>query len=255
MGYDALIDNSPVQRVVAVDATGAPVFANNLTAQVNITSGTITPSTMLGTLGAGLEINTSGTTSIDGVSGLSIVPLDITQSTNNFGGINVRNISTGTSASSDIACYNDLAASNNLTNYIDMGIASSTYNYATFSIQTANSGYLYTNGGSLVMGTQTANPIVFHQGGTTTADEKMRINTSGNLNVASLVATPAGGSTGARLVFGTTAGFGIYYGSGVPTVSAAQGSLYMRTDGSSVLTRMYVNTNGTTGWTNVTTAT
>jgi hypothetical protein len=47
---------------------------------------------------------------------------------------------------------------------------------------------------------------------------------------------------------------GIYFGSGAPTVSAPQGSIYLRTDGSSTSTRLYVNTNGTTGWTNVTTA-
>jgi len=80
------------------------------------------------------------------------------------------------------------------------------------------------------------------------------LNSNGVLNVCASTATPAGGSTSARLVFGTTAGFGIYYGSGAPTVSAAQGSIYIRSDGSSTSTRLYVNTNGSTTWTNVTTA-
>lgn len=44
-------------------------------------------------------------------------------------------------------------------------------------------------------------------------------------------------------------------GSGVPTASAAKGTLYVRTDGSSSSTRLYINTNGTTGWTNIVTAT
>jgi hypothetical protein len=48
---------------------------------------------------------------------------------------------------------------------------------------------------------------------------------------------------------------GIFVGTGVPGISAPQGSLFMRVDGSSTSTRLYVNTNGTTGWTNVTTAT
>jgi hypothetical protein len=47
---------------------------------------------------------------------------------------------------------------------------------------------------------------------------------------------------------------GIYVGSGAPTISAGQGSLYIRTDGSSTSTRLYVNTDGGTTWTNVTTA-
>lgn len=77
---------------------------------------------------------------------------------------------------------------------------------------------------------------------------------TGVANVSAATATPAGGSTSARLIFGTTAGFGIYYGSGAPTVSAAQGSIYIRSDGSSTATRLYVNTNGSTGWTNFTSA-
>jgi hypothetical protein len=77
---------------------------------------------------------------------------------------------------------------------------------------------------------------------------------TGAATVASAVATPAAGSTSARLLFGTTAGFGIYYGSGAPTVSAAQGSVYMRADGSGVSNRMYVNTDGGTTWTAVTTS-
>lgn len=70
----------------------------------------------------------------------------------------------------------------------------------------------------------------------------------GNLTIASAVATPAGGSTSARLLFGTTAGFGIYYGSGAPSVSAAKGSKYMRSDGSGTTDREYVNTDGGTTW-------
>lgn len=69
----------------------------------------------------------------------------------------------------------------------------------------------------------------------------------GVLNAASATATPAGGSTAARLVFGTTSGFGIYYGSGAPTVSAAKGSLYLRSDGA-INARVYVNTDGATTW-------
>lgn len=52
----------------------------------------------------------------------------------------------------------------------------------------------------------------------------------------------------------TVGGVQILVGSGAPTMSAAKGSLYIRTDGSSTSTRMYVNTNGSTTWTNFTTA-
>ena len=67
-------------------------------------------------------------------------------------------------------------------------------------------------------------------------------------------AVPAGGTAGTGLLFSSTTNLGIFFGSGAPTLSAAQGSLYIRTDGSSTSTRLYVNTDGSTTWTNVTTA-
>lgn len=81
------------------------------------------------------------------------------------------------------------------------------------------------------------------------------VSTTGNVTAGSATAVAAGGSTSGAFLMSSTAALGVYVGSGAPTISAAQGSLYLRTDGSSVSTRLYVNTNGTTGWTNVTTAT
>lgn len=63
-------------------------------------------------------------------------------------------------------------------------------------------------------------------------------------------APPAAGAATAGILMSSTAALGIYFGSAAPTFSAAQGSLFIRTDGSSIATRLYVNTNGTTGWTN-----
>jgi len=80
------------------------------------------------------------------------------------------------------------------------------------------------------------------------------IRTDGQVLAMSATAVPAGGAAGAGVMFSTTANFGVFFGSGVPTLSAAKGSLYLRSDGSTTNDRMYVNTNGTTGWTAVTTA-
>ena len=87
-------------------------------------------------------------------------------------------------------------------------------------------------------------------------NESLTINGKGTGTTIfqSAVAVPAGGAVGASILMSATANLGIYFGSGAPTVSAAQGSLYIRTDGSSTSTRLYVNTNGSTTWTNVTTA-
>jgi hypothetical protein len=43
-------------------------------------------------------------------------------------------------------------------------------------------------------------------------------------------------------------------GTGVPTVVAPKGSLYLRSDGTSTSTRAYINTDGSTAWTAITTA-
>lgn len=79
------------------------------------------------------------------------------------------------------------------------------------------------------------------------------LDDNGCITVAAGTATPAGGAATVRLVFGSTAGFGIYVGSGSPTVSAAQGSLYLRSDGSGTTSRAYINTDGSTTWTAITT--
>lgn len=46
----------------------------------------------------------------------------------------------------------------------------------------------------------------------------------------------------------------IVCGTGVPTFSAKKATLYLRLDGSSGTTRAYINTDGATTWTTVTTA-
>jgi hypothetical protein len=81
-----------------------------------------------------------------------------------------------------------------------------------------------------------------------------KINAVTDLTIGNATALVAGGDTSHFINMTTTANFGIYWGSGAPTISAAQGSLYIRSDGSSTSTRLYVNTNGTTGWTNFTSA-
>jgi hypothetical protein len=79
-------------------------------------------------------------------------------------------------------------------------------------------------------------------------------NALGSLNLTNLTGTgtvlgfsgtaiPAGGTAGTGLRFSSTSNFGVFFGSGAPTLAAAQGSIYLRSDG----TPQY-NTNGSTGW-------
>lgn len=80
------------------------------------------------------------------------------------------------------------------------------------------------------------------------------ISTTGQLSVQTSTAPPSAGATTAGIKFSSTANWGIYFGTGVPTFSAAQGSIYVPNNGSTTSSRMYINTNGSTGWTSVTTA-
>jgi len=81
------------------------------------------------------------------------------------------------------------------------------------------------------------------------------VSAVGAATILSGTAIPAGGTAGAGYKMSSTANLGIFFGSGAPTLTAAQGSLYLRTDGSTTNNRLYVNTNGASTWTAVTTAT
>jgi hypothetical protein len=80
------------------------------------------------------------------------------------------------------------------------------------------------------------------------------LRSAGSVFVGYGTAIPAGGSNGIGLKGTSATNFGVFFGSGAPTLSAAKGSLYLRSDGSGTGDRMYVNTDGSTTWTAVTTA-
>jgi hypothetical protein len=60
-------------------------------------------------------------------------------------------------------------------------------------------------------------------------------------------AIPAGGTASAGYKFSSTSNFGIFFGSGAPSLSAAQGSLYLRSDGGAD-SLLYTNSDGGTTW-------
>lgn len=70
------------------------------------------------------------------------------------------------------------------------------------------------------------------------------LSVTGGVTAYSGTAVPAGGTAGSGFKFSSTSDLGVFFGSGVPTLSAAQGSIYLRTDGTP-----YYNNNGSTGWT------
>lgn len=68
------------------------------------------------------------------------------------------------------------------------------------------------------------------------------------IGVATATTLPSGGNAGLGMTFSATP-VGLYVGTGAPTLSAAQGSIYLRNDGTP-----YYNTNGTTGWATIASA-
>lgn len=104
-------------------------------------------------------------------------------SIDNYLQINVKNASSGGSASSDI-----VATSNNgseTTNYIDMGINSGSYTNTTYPVLGgANTAYLYSTGSDFVIGNSTASkPLRFFTGGVANANERMRIDGTGKVGI------------------------------------------------------------------------
>ena len=85
-------------------------------------------------------------------------------------------------------------------------------------------------------------------GPATTVDS---VAATGNVTADSGLAPAAGGM--AAFLASSTANFGIFVGSGAPTIVAAQGSLYLRTDGTTTNDRIFVR--GASAWIAITTAT
>lgn len=117
--------------------------------------------------------------------------------------------------------------------------------FQTVSIN-ASTGTVTVNG---TFGAATSVTSLAATGGVTAAT----VSATGNITADSASALVAGGAS-AFIATNTAVGMGVYIGSGAPTVAAAQGSLYLRSDGSSTSTRAYINTNGSTTWAAITTA-
>ncbi len=78
------------------------------------------------------------------------------------------------------------------------------------------------------------------------------VSATGSVTGNSAGANTVGGNTTAGIVMGASS-YGIYFGSGTPTISATLGSIYINQVGSGTANRMYIN-NGSTAWVAVTTA-
>ena len=105
--------------------------------------------------------------------------------------LNIQNRATGLLASADLVITANNGTDN--SNFINLGINNSGYSDPAFTNGSGLDGYLFINGGSLDIGTQTANThIDLHVGGTTASNITARFIASGlDLNNSNLInATP-----------------------------------------------------------------
>jgi hypothetical protein len=77
------------------------------------------------------------------------------------------------------------------------------------------------------------------------------VTATGTISAINGLALVTGGT--AAVLVSSVASFGIFVGTGVPSVSAGTGSIYMRSDATTATSRMYVNNSGTGVWTAVNT--
>lgn len=227
-------------NAVGLSLSGNVVSAINLTANItttaNISGGNLKSSGIMSA-----TANVTGGNILTG--GLISATANITSAANIAGG----NILTG----------GLLSVTGNITggNVISANVNSTTHTGTTVSVTgNVTAGNLVTGGAIAITGASTA--ATYSATGNITGGNVLSsavISAVGNATIMSGTAVPAGGTTGAGYKLSSTTNLGVFFGSGVPTLSAAKGSLYLRTDGSTTNDRMYVNTNGTTTWTAVVT--
>lgn len=132
-----------------------------------------------------------------------------TISNNDYAQVAIKNLSSGSNASSDFLAYANNGS--DATGWIDMGITSSTFTDPDFTITGANDGYIFmsapqgTSGhGNLVIATDdtgTQNKIVFAAGGLSSNDTQMVITPDVNVHIEIPTASTSP-STGALTVVG-----------------------------------------------------
>jgi fibronectin-binding autotransporter adhesin len=141
----------------------------------------------------------TGTVKLTGSGASSYTPFiqTFSSSVTNYNGYQlnyIQNTNNGSDASVDYVAYND--ASDVDSYFIDMGIVSSNYTNALNTVFPANSGYVYTGGGTsgqaspLLFGTSNTNSdITFFTGGTLLANTRATIKGTGNFLIGTTTDT------------------------------------------------------------------
>ena len=218
-----------------VGVSGNLYVTGDIVGNIVVTGSTFTGNVTAGNLLTGGLISATGN-----VTGDNLRTGGLVSATGNVTGGNL--LSATLSLSGNVLSAINTAA--NITTTANISVGNVLINGITTSTGNVTGGNLRTTGQMSASGNVTGGNIL----------SSAVVSAVGNATILSATGVPAGGTTGAGYKMSSTTNLGIFFGSGAPTLSAAQGSLYLRTDGSSTTTRMYINTNGSTTWTNVVTS-
>jgi hypothetical protein len=92
------------------------------------------------------------------------------------------------------------------------------------------------------------NQVVLGNEGVSSTILRGNVSTDGDFRLNTGSPIPEGGADDAGLRLSSMPNFGVFYGSGAPTLTCAQGSLYLRSDGGQPNNKIYVNINGGKDW-------
>ncbi len=164
-----------IKTIGTINNFDLPFITNNtekmrLTTSGNLGVGT---SSFNGTYPEKLLVHAGTTSSVNAIVGKGTI--------DSYLQLNIQNLSSGTSASSDVVATADNGSET--SNYVDMGINGS--NYAGGVMGGSNDAYLYNLGQNFLMATgSSGKSLVFMTGGTSqSANERMRIDGSGNVGI------------------------------------------------------------------------
>jgi hypothetical protein len=235
----ASVANNTANWVLLEVGGGAGIFANL----------TVTPG----------PISLTGTTSIN-TTGAAVTTIG----TGGTGAVNIGNTTGNTLVTGDLTATVDITA--NTGNIVALlgDIDATAGNMSAAGTVTGGTGVIATTGNvSATAGAVSANTTVTAGTGISTATGNIAaaagtvtggtgvIATTGNITASAGNVVATGATSG--FVFGTST-IKILSGAGAPVVVAPQGSLYLRTDGTTVNDRAYIATNGAGAWTAITTA-